>query len=246
MGVNRRPRRFASLVVSAAVTALLVVGCTAAPGSGSIVGTLSTTSPRLCVAGPTGNGDCFRWASPTRVLDQAQIGDCVEVSTRPGRRSQLATGIRSVDPRDWPQACPLPLAPKPVSGVSHCGALYNIDINGRDGDPSMRLEAGACGGHLNTGPLMPVWLHHGDRLVVELNSAGPFPKGLSAPRSSNRRILRPVRSSSRAAVWVVGREGRAQLAVATPFCGSYRSPATPGPDKWQTCPVVSVLVASRG
>jgi hypothetical protein len=246
MGVSSRPGRVAGLGVSAAVTALLVVGCTAAAESGTTVGTLSTTSPRLCLAGPTGNGNCFRWASTTRVLDQAQIGDCVVVSTRPGTGTPMATRIRPVDPRDWPQACPLPLAPKPVSGVSNCGSLYNIDIHGRDGDPSMRLEAGACGGHLDTRPLMPIWVHPGDRLIVELSEGGPFTKGLSAPRSSDRGILRPVRSSSRAAAWLVARSGRAQLAVATPFCGSFRGATTPGPDKWQTCPVVSVLVTSRG
>jgi hypothetical protein len=241
-----RRRCTIALHVGALLTSpLLVAGCASPTGSSQTVGTLSTITPRLCVAGPTGNGDCFR---NVQVLHRAKLGDCVLATTRRRRGVQLATDIRSVDPLNWPDACPLPLAPKRPAGESSCASLYTVEIQGHDGDPSLRLAPGGCAGALDPRqPLIPVWVRPGDRVVIHgLAADERVTEDPSALQSRNGSVLRPVRNSGRTATWLVSHPGRAELLVATPYCGSYRGPKEPTPDQWQSCPEVSVLAKNRG
>ena len=90
-----------------------------------------------------------------------------------------------------------------------------------------------------------MWVHPGDRIVVGLAGGEPFSDELMPPSSSDAGVLRPVRSSGREAARVVGRAGRAEAVVATPFCGSFSGSDAQEQDEWQTCPVVSVVVKSR-
>jgi hypothetical protein len=90
-----------------------------------------------------------------------------------------------------------------------------------------------------------VGAHPGDRIVVGLAGGQSFTDHLPRPHSSDARVLCPTSSSSRQAAWQVSRPGRAQLVVATPFCGSSAGSEPPKPEQWQTCPVISVLVNSR-
>jgi hypothetical protein len=224
---------------------LLAAGCAAAPGAGTTVGTLSSISTRLCFAGPNAVGDCFSWASTQPVLGRARLGDCVVVSTRQRPGAQLATNIDSVDPRDWPQACPLPLTPERSAEPSSCGWLYEAGIESPDGKSLLRLTAGACAGHRDPHPSLPVWVHPGDRIVVRLAGGQSFTDDLPRPHSGDAGVLRPTSSPSRQAAWAVSRPGRAQLVAATPFCGSFAGSEPPEPEQWQTCPVISVLVKNR-
>jgi hypothetical protein len=105
--------------------------------------------------------------------------------------------------------------------------------------------AGACAGHLDPQQSLPVWVHAGDRIVVGIAGGQSFTDDLPRPHSSDAGVLRPASSSSRQASWEVSRPERAQLVVATPFCGSFADSEPPKPDQWQTCPVISVLVNSR-
>lgn len=79
---------------------LLVAGC-AGSGDTTAYGEVSQVAPRLCIARPAAQGDCFPGAAAGRVA----VGDCVRFVYRAGSAPALRR-VAPVDARRHPADCP--------------------------------------------------------------------------------------------------------------------------------------------